>query len=353
MPDFTWMQAEEELTAAALTVRAQMVDPTDAGRLLWDGFMPRVDVDQTKLSSLTTRNVRITTDRREWNQRGRYVNLYTPPRKELEWIPIEGYFRLEEKEINDLLNEVRGNRAMFRDVIRVRLPARTDDLATANYRRLELDVFEAWTLGRITTMNPQTGVTFTVNYGFDPTRYQTVGTAWSAVPNAFNEFIAWLEAAFQAVGPMEGAMMRLAERNVIAADAPNPMPGAQANLLPTITQVEQRIQDITGRPFRFFVNESTVETYTNAGITRATTKVWPAGVIAAVPAGFAVGRTAFAPGARAYDISDIVPEAGIDIRGQTVYHEPGNGGRDLTVEMQMNPMPDPDESKLYVIDVVP
>ena len=352
MPDFTWMAEAEELSPAALTVRAQTVDPTDAGRLLWDAFMPRRNVDQTKLASLSTRDVRIVTDRREWNARGRYVNLVTPPRRELEWIPIEGYFKLEEKELNDLLNEVRGNQELFRRIISARIPDRTDMLATANYRRLELDVFEAWTQGQITAMNPQTGVTFTVDYGFDANRYQTAATAWNDVGlNAYEEFLAWYADAFQAVGPLAGAMMRLATRNAIAEDAPNPAVGAPAGLRPTITQVEQRIQDELGMPFQFFLNESTMEPYADAGLARQTVNVWPAQVIAAVPAGFQVGTTAFAPVTRAYDLSNQVPEAGTDIRGQTVYHEVGNGGRELTIEAQFNPMPDPDERKLYVINV--
>lgn len=351
MPDFTWMAAEEELTPAALTVRAQTVDPTDRGQLLWGSFMPRRNVDMTKLASLTTQNVRISADRREWNQRGRYVNLVTPPRKEIEWIPIEAYFRLEEKEINDLLNEVRGNQELFRRVIGARIPDRTDMLAMANYRRLELDVFEAWALGQITSMNPQTGQTFVVDYGFDANRYQVAATAWNdGTVNAYEEFLAWLQSAYETIGPVEGAMMRLATRNAIVADAPNPMPGAGADLSPTVSQVEQRIQDETGRPFRFLINENTVDTYTDAGIARQTVKVWPAQKVAAVPSGFNVGSTAFAPVARAYDISAQTPDAGIDIRGITVFHEPHNLGRGLTVEGQFNPMPDPDEGRLYVID---
>lgn len=349
--DFTWMQAQEELTALALTVRAQTVNPTDQGRLLWDQFMPRRNVDATKLNSLTSQNVRITTDRREWNARGRYVNLITPPRKELEWIPIEGYFKLEEKEINDLLNEVRGNQAMFRQIIGARIPDRTDMLALANYRRLELDAMEAWSKGTITSMNPQTGVTFTVSYGFSASRYLTAGTAWdNGGVNAYNLFLTFLQNAFENVGPIRGAMMRLATRNAIVADAPNPMAGAIAGLTPTIAQVEMRIQDELGMPFRFYINENTVETYTNAGITRAATKVWPAMIVAAVPADFVVGSTAFAPVARAYDLTSLAAGNSIDIRGVSIFHEAANGGRELTVEGQFNPMPDPDEQKLYVIN---
>ena len=351
MPDFTWLAEEEELTAAALTVRAQLVDQTDQGRLLWDQFMPRRNVDQTKLSVLTTRDVRITSDRREWNTRGRFIPIFTPPRKEMEWIPIEAYFRVEEQEIQALMNEVRGNQALFRREIAARIPDRTDVAVTANYRRLELDVFSAWALGQITYMNPQTGVTTTVSYGFDAGRYQTAGTAWNDVGvNAYNEFMAWWEDAWEEMGALEGVMLRLATRNAIQADAPNPMPGAITGLTPTLTQVEQRIQDETGRPFRFFVNENTVETFTDGGVARSTVKVWPAEKVAAIPAGFNLGNTAFAPVVRAYDISNQVPDAGIDVRGQTVYHEVGNGGRDLTIEAQFNPMPDPDEQRMFVID---
>lgn len=351
MPDFTWMAKEEELSAAALTVRAQAVDPTDQGLLLWDQFMPRRSVDQTKLSSLRNRNVRITADRRDWNLRGRYIPLVTPAGKELEWIPIEAYFKLEEKEINDLMNEVRGNQALFRDVIRVRIPERTDDIASANYRRLELDVMSAWANGGFNSMNPQTGAVANIDYGFDVGRYQVAGVAWSdATVNAYDEFLGWWADALAEVGPMAGVMLRQATRRAIQLDAPNAMPGAVADLTPTITQVEARIRDETGMPFRFFINENTVDTFVDAGVTRQQTKTWPAQKIAAIPADNRIGETAFAPVVRAYEISDQTPEAGVDVRGVTVYHEIGNGGRDLTVEGQFNPMPDPDEARIFVMN---
>lgn len=351
MADFTWLEAEDDLSPGALTVRAQAVDPTDQGQLLWDAFMPRRDVDQTKLSSLTTQDIRIVSDRREWNARGRYIPLYTPPRKELEWIPIEAYFKLEEKEINDILNEVRGNQALFREIIGARIPDRVRTAVLANWRRLEVEVFAAWANGEISYMNPQTGVSTTVDYGFDANRYQTASTAWDdAGVNAYDEFLAWAQDAFETIGSFQGAAMRLATRNAIVADAPNPMAGAVAGLTPTVSQVEQRIQDELGLPFRFYINENTVETFDDGGTAKTRVKVWPDHVVAAVPAGATVGSVAFAPVARAYDISAQVPGAGVDIRGNTVFYEAANGGRELTVECQFNPMPDPDEQMLYVID---
>lgn len=351
MADFTWLAAEEDLSPTALTVRAQTVDPTDQGRLLWDGFMPRRDVETTKIASLSTLDIRLSADRREWNQRGRFIPLDTPPRKELEWVPIESYFTIEEKEINDLQQRVVGNQALFREIIQSRIPARTEMLAAANWRRLELDVFSAWATGAITSQDPQTGSTQVVDYGFEAARYTTAATAWDdGGENAYDLLLTWLETAIAAVGPIEGVMLRLATRNAIQVDAPNPMPGAATGLKVMLPVLEQRIQDELGSPFRFFTNENTIQTFDNGGTARSTVKVWPAQTVAVVPAGLIVGNTAFAPVTRAFDISAQTPDAGIDVRGVTVYHEAGNAGRELTVEAQINPMPDPDEQKMYVID---
>ena len=351
MADFTWLQAEELLSPTALTVRAQTVDPTDQGRLLWDGFMPRRDVDQTKIASLSTQDVRVTADRREWNARGRYIPLQTPSRSEIEWVPIESYFRIEEKEINDLQNEVRGNQALFREIVGSRIPSRTEELALANWRRLELDVMNAWANGEVITTNPQTGDTYTVSYGFAAGRYQTAATAWDdAGANAYDLLLTWLQTAIENVGPIEGVMLRLATRNAIQVDAPNPMPGAQTGLKVMLPVLEQRIQDELGSPFRFYTNENTVETFDDGGTAKSSVKVWPAQKVAVIPAGQRVGSTAFAPVTRAFDISAQTPGAGVDVRGVTIYHEAGNAGRELTVEAQVNPMPAPDEQKMYVID---
>ena len=141
-------------------------------------------------------------------------------------------------------------------------------------------------------------------------------------------------------------MMRMATRDTIVADAPaSPLTGQLS-----LPQVEDLIRQRTGRPFRFIVNENHVDAHTDAGIARGAVKVWPAMRVAAVPAGMQVGSTAFAPVARAYDLSNVVDDASIDVRGQTVFHEVSNGGRELTVEAQFNPMPDPDEGNLYVIN---
>lgn len=345
MPDFTWMAAEEDLSPAALTVRAQTISPNDDGALLWDGFMPRVDVDSTKIADITNLDIRVVADRREWNQRGRYIPLETPDTREIEFVPIESYFKLEEKEMNRVMTEVRGNQDLFRQIIGARIPQRTDGLASANFRRLEFDVFEAWALGQVTQKNPQTGGLYVLSYGFDATRYQTAGTAWNAAANAYDEFIAWLEDSVNAVGPIQGAMMRLATMKEIQLDAPGAADGRV-----TRAALEDLISDEMGTPFRFYINELSHDTFNDGGTAKTRTKVWATGRVAVVPAGARVGSSAHAPVLRAYDISQASPQAGIDLRGQTVYHEIGNGGRELTVEAQLNAFPVPDESKLYVIN---
>jgi hypothetical protein len=69
-----------------------------------------------------------------------------------------------------------------------------------------------------------------------------------------------------------------------------------------------------------------------------------------IPAGGVIGETLFAPVARAYDIAAQVPNAKIDIRGQTVFYEASNGGRELTVECQVNAFSNPIERFVYVIN---
>lgn len=344
--DFTWLGAEQELSAAALTVRAQTIPLDDNGTLLWPNFAPRRNVDSFDIQSIDTINYRPVADRREWNARGRLIPVRTPGTREISWVPVEAYFKIAEDEINRLLNTVRGNQQLFRDMVRVSIPARTDDLVTANLRRIETDWFTAWLLGQITQRNPQTGATQTISLGLDATRYETAATAWNGAVNAYDEALAFAERAMQAMGPIRGLAMRLSTLREIQADAPAGIGGVPL----TRTQVEDRLGQDLGTPFRFFVIESTVDMFTDGGLATTPTKVWPTGRVAAIPANGTVGETLFAPVSRAYNISATVPKANIDVRGMTVYHEAENGGRGLTVECQVNAFPLPIERNVYVIN---
>ena len=71
----SWIERVRELSAPALTVRAQTVDPTLQNTLLWDQFFPPRPVESTELDEIME-EVDITeyvSERREWNTRGRPI----------------------------------------------------------------------------------------------------------------------------------------------------------------------------------------------------------------------------------------------------------------------------------------
>ena len=349
MANFDWIEQEQNLTPAALTVRAQAIPVNDQALLLWDVLMPRRDVDSVRLRNITSAIYRPTADRREWNARGRAIALVTPKLDDIEMTPIESYFKIGEREIQELTERTIGNQALFRQIVGADIPERSDRLALANYRRLEVDMTTSWVLGQLTARNPIGGDTVTMSFGYDSTRYQTATWTGGTGGNAYANFIAWLQAAQTRVGPISGVMLRLSTRLAIQQSAPNPFsynPAVQMNR----QQLQERIQDELGTDFQFVENERTVMIYPDGGLTPVQTKLWPTGYIAVIPSDGQVGYTGFAPVARAYEIAGIDADAAIDLRGMTVYRETANAGRELTVECQLNALPIPSEQAVYVIN---
>lgn len=348
MATLNWLATADRLSPAALTVRAQTLSPNDNGQLLWDIFFPRQDVDSVDLNDVTTIDERPVADRREWNGRGRYVPLQVPTTRKVSIIPVEAYDKIEEREMQKLAENTRNNEQVIRDIIGASLPQRADRLALADYRRMEVDAFTAWTAGTITQRNPQdASKTYTATFGFASARIATAGTAWNdSGVNAYDEFLEWYENGLDYVGPGAGAMLRLATYKEILADAPD-LPN-QVKM--TRAELENRISSDLGQPFRFYVNEQSLDVFTDGGTAVTRTKVFPAQKVAYIPQGQAVGRMCFAPVVRAMEMSTIVPDGSIDVRGVTVFHELGNGGRELTIEAQVNALPVPDEQKVWVID---
>lgn len=349
MSAFTWTNEVEELSPAALTVRAQTISPNDDGKLKWDMFFPRKPVDSVDLDDVTTLDYRPASDRREWNQRGRLIPIKTPTKRKVSIVPIEGNYHWGEYELQKLNERTMGNGALLAQIMQSTVPGRIDAISAANWRRLELDAFEAWALGTVTQRNPQNAAeTYTASFGFDAARYQTAGTAWNdAGLNSYNLLMSWIDDAINAVGSIQGIVCRRNFVLEVLADAPDLAGGAAM----TWTQLESRIQQDKGTAFQFYPMEDTVEVFTDGGTATATTKVWAAEKIAAVPAGAKVGYAAFAPVIRAMDIARQLPQAKIDTNGQTVFYEEHNNGRELSVEVQVNAMPVPDEQKMYVMDV--
>jgi hypothetical protein len=150
---------EDLLSPAELTVRAQTIPPNDLGDLLWDSFFPRQDVDSVRLVDVTTLDYRPVGTRREWNTRGKAIPLPTPPRRLVNIVPIETNQKIDELEMQRLSETAGGNAATVREIVGVTLPRRTDTLAAACYRCLEFDAMSAWTAGKVTQKNPETGQT--------------------------------------------------------------------------------------------------------------------------------------------------------------------------------------------------
>lgn len=336
------------LSPEELTVTAQTVPPNDQDELKWDQFFPRENVPSIKIASVSTIDYRPTADRREWNARGRYIPLPKPPRREVEIVPVEARHKIDEREMQFLFQENGGNAARILDIIGATIPQRVVTMARSCYRRIEVDAFTAWATGTIVQKNPETGQTYTASFDFDTDRYTSVQTAWDDPgEDAYENFLAWVVAAEDMVGPISGAMLRLATLNAILADAPDL--GNQVSM--TRSALEERIAEDLKKPFTFVVNERTVHTFTDGGLAYGPVNLWPADTIAAIPAGTRVGRTAFAPIVRAYELQTVPGFQGIDTNGVTAYYLPSNGGKELEIQTQLNALPIPDENLMYVTDV--
>lgn len=348
-----WIGASEEFSAPALTVRAQTIPLDDQGNLLWDAFMPRRNVDSVKISTIISEDeTRYTADRREWDARGRLIPLATPSGEELEMTPIESYFKIAEREIQELEERTLGDEALMRRLIGVNIPSRIDKLVRANLRRIEYEVFRAWSTGTFVVRNPQLGhVSQTFSYGIDVARYQTAGTVWTDPGlNAFDQFLQWLDAQEDLVGPISGAVMRRATYNMIQADATAAI-NAGGSAIPRLTrrEFEDRVTNERGRDFSFYIIENTLQLFGDGGTATTSHNLWPSATIAAVPADEQVGHVAFAPIARAMQMARANPGARIDVRGMAVFHEFENNYRALTTECQVNAMPVLHEQRIAVI----
>jgi hypothetical protein len=349
MAALNWIAEELKLSPAALTVLAQAVPPNDTGLLSWPLFFPKQPVDSVDLQDVTTLDYRPAADRREWNARGRLIPMPTPATRKVQIVPIEARDALREQELQKITERAMGNQQLYRDIIGLTIPQRVVRLAESCYRRLEIDAISAWTAGTITQRNPEdASKTYTASFGFASSHYTTAGTAWNDVTvNAYDLFQAWIVAAEDLIGPIRGAVMRLATYNAILDDAPN----LPENVTMTRSGLEQRISQDRGREFRVVVNEQSVDVFDDGGTAYTRTKLWPAQKIAAIPDGDTIGRTCFAPVRRAMDIQQSIPEAGVDVRGVTVYYDQNNLGKGMEVECQLNALPLPSESRLYVTNV--
>jgi hypothetical protein len=340
----SWVDREAALSAAALTVRAQAIDPREIPEFFYTDYFTPQPVPSVTLSSLTTLAYHPTADRREWDARGRQINARTGDLRVLTMTPVESWFNYTELEIQKLSESVAGQQAAFRDSIRISMPSRVNDLVNANLRRIQLEAMQAWANGIIVVEDPHGAASnYNVDFQFDSNRYVTDGTPWTT-SNAYARMLLQIEAARSYLPSITGAVTTYTIWNAIVASAPT------ISGFPSLTpeQVRARIQEDIGGQFNIRVLRQTHWDWTDGGVNGASAAYWTAGKFALVPAQ-PIGVIAKAPVARAYDLANVSPDAKINVQEMSIYREIMNNGRELTVEAQCNWMPVPDESSLYVV----
>lgn len=343
-------QIMETLSPAALTVRAQTVSPIDNGALHWETFFP-VDPNilTTRIADIATVDFRPVASRRPWDANGRQIPQRFGKIREGVMTPIEAWFAIGEQEIQKLGEGAFGNALVVLDALKMTVPGRVDLIAMADWRRLELDAIQAWVSGKINVTDPDDQTkSFDMSYNADAARYPAAPATYAAAPNAYQQFIdTFYRPALDATGGLEGALMRRAIIDQIVLDSPVAVgiPGYR----PTIKDVESRISDEYGYTFRFMMAEWSMDIPDAFG-TYTRQKYFPADVIAAIPTGNVVGKTAKPPQYHAWDVmtETALQKIGFDKGGVMVVPTVENSGKSLKCNGKLLAMPFPDEGKVFV-----
>jgi len=350
-----WLEEIQEVSSTGLTVQAQALslDQIDPNQMLQHPvFFPYADVPSVNLQQIFETDYRPTADRREWDAPGRFIPTVLPEIEKLQMVPIESNDKIGEEEMQAIEEQAMGNDEVYKRLATVSIPGRVDKLVGANFRRAELDAIEAWTKGTITAKNPTKGGNAQVfSLGFAVGRLQTAGTAWNdGGTNAFNDLMSWIEDGEAEMGPIIAVKLRRATFNAIQTDAPNILDYGGNSIKPSPGQVSARVADMLGHAFRFIISEERVDVFDDGGTAYTRTAAWPAQYVAAIPQSGVIGQTARAPVVRAIELARGAPEAGIDVRGQTVYYNFKNNGRTAVIECQCNWLSLPQERNVWTID---
>lgn len=341
---FQLLQGVNEVDATTLTVREQTRLQDNLPGLRWNAFFPRTNADSIRIAELRTLDLRPVADRRPWGGRGRYIPVETPNLALIEMLPIEAYTSYDEYSFQRLLQNNGQDIELMLRAAAVRIPERSQVLADANYRRVEIDAFEAWRTGTILAKDPESEQALTLSLGFDAGRYVTP-TAWSTT-TAYEEFLTHAFEAQNYFGSVAGAILRRSTLNAIQASAPVGTSGFR----PTIADLQGRITDELGTQFTFRVEERTQQIFTGAGNQRVDTKVWNGTEVGFIPGGIQIGQTHFAPVVRAQMMARALPSNYVDVRGVTLFYIGSDDAKSLTLEAQLNALPLPVEDNIYVVN---
>jgi hypothetical protein len=341
---FSWLDQIASLSPTNLTIQEVTRTNENPLDLRYRAIFPRVPTDSVKLSSITTVDFRPIGGRREWNAQGREIPEKLGPARNFEMVPINPTHHIDERRLQ-LFGESGVAELLRRGVIGS-LQTWPTRLADATERQLEYEAFAAWYNGTITVMDPKTGNTVTVAMGFDQaTTYPTAGTAWDDPgEDAYDNFLAALQAAQTKMGAVGAARMRRPVAREINLDAPNGPNG----LRPTITTLQERVREEGFPDIQLIIDERTYDTWTDGGSTTTVANYVPAGKIAFQPANGQVGNTHVAPVVRAYDF--LTGGNRSLAQGLVIFRSEKNDGKTLLIEAQQNALALPDEQRTYVVD---
>lgn len=328
------------------TVSAQEVSPNDNGILRYPIFFPVQEVNSTRLGDIQIGTYRPIASRREWNGPGRLIPVQTPDTRDVDMVPVEAYFTVGEYEIQKLEEQTDGDEAAILRRTGNDVEGRTDGIVESLYRLVERDAFYLWATGKVIQDDPTTGDTIETDFKFGADRIQTALTPWDDT-DGYDNLIAWLKDAQQAIGRVEGAMLSTGKFSLIRESAPTLVTGQKLKR----AELEDEIADELGNQFRFVTNDDTLDIPRNGGLGFNNTLVWPTTRLAAIPGGGRVGMTAKAPVARAGQLSREFPQAGINRRGAVVYYLPLNDGKGAKIAAQVNMMGIPAKPKVFTIDI--
>lgn len=341
----SWIEKVKKLTPAALTVRAQELDPTDNGTLKWQTLFPRENVDSHDVTDLITKDFRPVGSRREWDANGRRIPIKTPDTRTISIIPIETEDLLHEKEITALRDRFSNNQKLIVDKLQVTIPERGDQLAMAAWRTLEADCMTVWNKGYLDQFDPQSKKFYRTSFGIDPYRQTIAFSPWTT--NPFGKFIAWLKMAKMYVkGGILGVMSSGTVIQTIFDDAPLLSNGQRMGY----DEFYKEIRNRTGLNITFFENNERGDFFIDGSQETEKRRYFDESYISIVPVGGAVGKTPFAPVSRAQDLSTLVPEAKIDIHGVAVFHFGENFNKALRMQAQIDALPIPNDEKIFTTD---
>lgn len=341
---FDILSRMERLSPANLTVREQARLAENPNDLRWRAIFPRIEAPSIKISEITATDFRPIGGRREWNAQGREIIEVLGPIINAEMVPINPTHHIDERQMQRLRERAQGVGQLIDAGIVKDVDQWATALADAADRQIEADAFQAWYMNQITVMDPKRGGTVTVSAGISGARYVAAATTLAAAPNAYNNFLTYLQDAQSMMGSVGAVRLRMGLLREIVADTPNGVGGTGS----TRSGLQEWLDREGFGGVQIVVDERTYHSFTDGGSAYTTAYYVPANRMAFQPANGVVGNTHFAPVTRAYD---YIPGAGAtrNINDFVVMHGEKNDGKTLLVEAQANALPLPVEQFVYVV----